>query len=181
MPKKFGRQTRRLKGGDKKKLQETRNAVNKELAELIEKQKKATERGDSTATLQAMIRDLQAKKKYLNRSETRVAEREAKKAATNPEDWFLTQRQYWLKSKYGLSLEDYNNKLKEQDHKCAICRCDETDAFKGLLFVDHCHTSGKVRGLLCHHCNTALGKFRDSKEILSSAIDYVDKYNGTAD
>jgi hypothetical protein len=77
MPKKFGRQTRRLKGGDKKKLQEKRNAVNKELAELIEKQKKATEEGDPTATLQAMIRDLQAKKKYLNRSETRVAERKA--------------------------------------------------------------------------------------------------------
>ena len=81
MPKKFGRQTRRLKGGDIKKLKEKRNAVNKELAELIEKQKKATEEGDPTATLQAMIRDLQAKKKYLNRSETRVAEREAKKAA----------------------------------------------------------------------------------------------------
>jgi len=83
MPKKFGRQTRRLKGGDIKKLKEKRNAVNKELAELIEKQKKATEEGDPTATLQAMIRDLQAKKKYINRSETRVAERKAAKEEAN--------------------------------------------------------------------------------------------------
>jgi len=105
---------------------------------------------------------------------------QAKKASMSSEDWFLTQRRYWLKAEYGLSLEDHNNKVKEQDHKCAICKCDETEAFKGLLFVDHCHTTGKVRGLLCHHCNTALGKFRDSKEILSSAIDYVEKYNGTA-
>jgi hypothetical protein len=111
--------------------------------------------------------------------ECKKAKHQAKKASMSDEDWFLTQRKYWLKSEYGLTLEDYNNKVKEQDHKCAICKCDETDAFKGLLFVDHCHTTGTVRGLLCHHCNTALGKFRDSKEILTSAIDYVEKYNGT--
>ena len=109
--------------------------------------------------------------------ECKKAKHEAKKASMSSEDWFLIQRQYWLKSQYGLSLQDYNDKLKEQNHKCAICKCDETEAFKCLLFVDHCHTSGKVRGLLCHHCNTALGKFKDSKEILSSAIDYVGKYN----
>jgi len=49
--------------------------------------------------------------------------------------------------------------------------------FKNLLYVDHCHSSGKVRGLLCHHCNTALGKFQDSVEVLSSAIDYLRKNN----
>lgn len=113
--------------------------------------------------------------------ECKKAKHEAKKASMSSEDWVLQTRKYWLKTEYGLSLEDYNNKVKEQDHKCAICRCDETDAFKGLLFVDHCHTSGKVRGLLCHHCNTALGKFKDSKEILSNAIAYVDKYNGSTD
>ncbi len=112
--------------------------------------------------------------------ECKKAKHQAKKASMSDEDWFLMQRRYWLKTEYGLSLEDYNNKVKEQDHKCAICKCDETDAFKGLLFVDHCHTTGNVRGLLCHHCNTALGKFKDSKEILTSALDYVEKYNGTA-
>lgn len=95
------------------------------------------------------------------------------------EEWKETQRQYWLKSQYGLSLNDYNNLLKQQKHQCAICETDEVDAFKGLLFVDHCHTSGKVRGLLCHHCNTALGKFKDSERILSKAIEYVRKNNGS--
>ena len=95
------------------------------------------------------------------------------------QEWYLTQRQYWLKSQYGLNLSDYNDLIKEQNHKCAICETDEVDAFKGLLFVDHCHTSGKVRGLLCHHCNTALGKFKDSESILMKAIEYVRKNNGS--
>lgn len=107
--------------------------------------------------------------------------REQKKAMMSPEDWLLQNRKYWLKSQYGLSLEDYNKKLKEQNHKCEICGCDETEAFKCLLFVDHCHKTNKVRGLICHHCNTALGKFKDSTIILSKAINYLEKYNGTED
>ena len=105
--------------------------------------------------------------------------KDKQKNSMTSEEWYLTQRQYWLKSKYGLNLEDYNNLVKEQNHKCAICDTDEVDSFKGLLFVDHCHTTGKIRGLLCHHCNTALGKFKDSESILMKAIEYVRKSNGS--
>jgi hypothetical protein len=97
-----------------------------------------------------------------------------KKASMSPDDWLLLNRKYWLKSQYNLSLADYNEKLVAQNHKCAICACDETEAYKSLLFVDHCHTTKKIRGLLCHHCNTALGKFRDSPEILAKAIQYLE-------
>lgn len=97
-----------------------------------------------------------------------------KKSSMSNDDWMLLNRKYWLKSQYNLSLTDYNKKLLEQNHKCAICDCDETEAFKGLLFVDHCHTTKKIRGLLCHHCNTALGKFRDSPKILAKAIQYLE-------
>jgi hypothetical protein len=100
------------------------------------------------------------------------------KNSMTSEEWYLTQRQYWLKSQYGLNLDDYNKLVKEQNHKCAICQIDEVDSFKGLLFVDHCHTTGKIRGLLCHHCNTALGKFKDSESILMKAVEYVRKSNG---
>ncbi len=105
--------------------------------------------------------------------------KDKQKNSMTSEEWYLTQRQYWLKSQYGLNLEDYNNLVKEQNHKCAICGTDEVDSFKGLLFVDHCHTTGKIRGLLCHHCNTALGKFKDSESILMKAIEYVRKSNGS--
>ena len=84
MPGKKGQHTRRLKGGDNKKLQERRNAVNKELAVLRERERKAIENGNSTYSMNSIKRDIQdlmSKKKYLNRSETRVAERAAKKAA----------------------------------------------------------------------------------------------------
>jgi hypothetical protein len=97
-----------------------------------------------------------------------------KKASMSNDDWMLLNRKYWLKSQYNLSLAGYNEKLVAQNHKCAICACDETEAFKSLLFVDHCHTTKKIRGLLCHHCNTALGKFRDSSEILAKAIQYLE-------
>ena len=102
--------------------------------------------------------------------------REDKKASMSSGDWLLQNRKYWLKTQYGLTLDDYNNKVIEQDHKCAICFKDETKVFKGLLFVDHCHTTGKIRGLLCSNCNTALGKFEDSQNTLMNAVQYLEKH-----
>lgn len=76
-------------------------------------------------------------------------------------------------SVYGLSEEDYLKLLTDQNHKCAICGKDETVVPKKRLFVDHCHESGKVRGLLCHHCNAALGHMYDSTKNLLKAVDYL--------
>ena len=82
-----------------------------------------------------------------------------------------------LEREYGLSQEDYRNLLVEHDNKCAIC-----DKIGGVglekLVIDHCHKSGKVRGLLCRLCNTSLGGFQDSPHILNKAIQYVEKQNG---
>jgi len=63
--------------------------------------------------------------------------------------------------------------LKEQGGGCAIC--GETKPLKGknYLCVDHCHETGEVRGILCHACNTGLGKFKDSPELLHTAINYL--------
>lgn len=72
--------------------------------------------------------------------------RAEKKQNTPPEEWALLNKKYYLKSAYGITLEDYNNKLKEQNHKCAICFADEVDVFNQTLYVDHCHTTNKVRG-----------------------------------
>lgn len=85
-------------------------------------------------------------------------------------------KQYHLKTKYNLTLEDYNAKLIEQHHKCAICGIDEKETPKGKLFVDHCHSTNKIRGLLCNNCNTGIGFLKDSITTLSKAITYLDKY-----
>jgi hypothetical protein len=85
-------------------------------------------------------------------------------------------KEYHLKTKYNLTKEDYNKKLIEQNHKCDICGVDEKDAARGKLLVDHCHTTGVIRGLLCNNCNTGIGFLKDSIPTLSKAITYLDKH-----
>ena len=79
-----------------------------------------------------------------------------------------------LKKKYGITLDDYNLMYKEQKGVCAICDLEELSGKR--LAVDHCHETGKVRGLLCFACNTSLGKFNDSISTLESAINYLKNY-----
>ena len=69
---------------------------------------------------------------------------------------------------------DYFNKLFEtQKGKCAICGIHQLK-LKRALSIDHCHKTGKVRGLLCSKCNTGIGMLQDNTEFLKNAIDYLD-------
>jgi Autographiviridae endonuclease VII len=72
---------------------------------------------------------------------------------------------------YGITISDYNKIFDEQSGCCAICVKHQSE-FKKILCVDHNHQTGKVRGLLCHKCNTALGLFQDNPEILELAAEY---------
>lgn len=72
----------------------------------------------------------------------------------------------------GITIDDYNNMFDEQEGKCAICKIHQK-YLKNTLNVDHCHTTGKVRGLLCSKCNHGLGHFKDSVFILENAILYI--------
>jgi len=80
-----------------------------------------------------------------------------------------------LKQSYGITLEQYESMLRAQNHKCAICEKDETEVHLNRLFVDHCHTTGIVRGLLCHPCNAAIGFLKDSVNIALKAATYLTK------
>lgn len=80
-----------------------------------------------------------------------------------------TLRKSRLKTWYGLTEEDYSNLLAKQDGVCAICKNESLMS----LSVDHNHTTGKVRGLLCGMCNTGLGYFRDNAESLKNAALYL--------
>jgi len=83
-----------------------------------------------------------------------------------------------LKKMYGLDLATHESMRKQQMFSCLICNDHEDNSPRGL-FVDHCHTTGKVRGLLCHHCNAMLGLAKDNKETLEKAIKYLDAYTST--
>jgi hypothetical protein len=68
--------------------------------------------------------------------------------------------------------------LSDQGGVCAVCGADNPQKGGQDWAVDHCHASGKVRGILCHPCNVALGLFRDNSHTLAQAIHYLEKHNG---
>lgn len=78
--------------------------------------------------------------------------------------------------------DDYLALLITQNNLCAICKQPEsvinasTNTKPKRLAIDHCHKTGKIRGLLCHKCNVSLGSFNDSIETLQSAIDYLKQH-----
>lgn len=83
-----------------------------------------------------------------------------------------------LQNKYGISYDEYMSMHKDQGGKCLICNEKEkskdhrTNEVR-MLAVDHCHSSGKVRGLLCSQCNTGLGLFKDDISLLKKAAVYL--------
>lgn len=87
----------------------------------------------------------------------------------------------YLKRTYGISLENYNELLIEQNCRCAICSKElDVDSWGGdSPVVDHCHTYGHVRGILCNECNRGLGYFRDNINALAQAISYLTKEDQT--
>jgi len=81
-------------------------------------------------------------------------------------------RSYSLKNLYGLSIEEFNEMKYMQGNSCKICKTHENN-LKRKLFVDHCHETEKVRGLLCQSCNTMIGNAKDNILVLQSAINYL--------
>jgi hypothetical protein len=95
----------------------------------------------------------------------------------------IANRDYYLdanlRKNYGVTLEWYRAKLSEQNNVCAICKQPETAVIKGKVIsmpVDHDHKTGKARGLLCTKCNRGLGLFRDDKQFLAFAIEYLSSH-----
>lgn len=96
-----------------------------------------------------------------------------------------TVRAQQLMKKYGLTYEQHQEMFRAQGGACSICGTLFDVAFVGhakgksnKAHVDHDHVSGKVRGLLCTQCNTALGLFKDNSANLAKAIVYLEKHNG---
>ena len=81
---------------------------------------------------------------------------------------------YFLNYRYGITVEDYDQMLADQDGRCAICGTDEPGSGNVKWAVDHCHDSLKVRGLLCTTCNTGLGYFKDDPQRLRAAAEYLE-------
>lgn len=76
-----------------------------------------------------------------------------------------------LQKDYGITLEEYDRMLEGQDSRCAICRREPGPHRQ--FSVDHDHSTGRIRGILCHVCNTAIGLLGDSRCLALAAADYL--------
>lgn len=137
-----------------------------------------------------------------NNNRPEFNERQKLKREANPEKYALENKERYQKEleKYGadylndlnkasirgLSIEQYHQMFIDQKDLCAICNQPESriykykDESKGIkiakLCLDHSHKTGKVRELLCHDCNSGLGKFADDIQRLYAAIDYLKRH-----
>ena len=90
----------------------------------------------------------------------------------NPEQSRASITNATLRLKYGITLSDYEFMLASQEGGCKVCGLAPT---KHRLHVDHCHATGKVRGLLCQPCNVSIGKMRESPELLRALATYIEE------
>ena len=86
-----------------------------------------------------------------------------------------TKATYKFRFNPDITSEDYFLREAEQNNKCAICQSTATDSRR--LCLDHCHSTGKLRGLLCDKCNRILGQWNDNIDLFKSAITYLRKYS----
>jgi hypothetical protein len=104
------------------------------------------------------------------------AYRKKRRAAQTSEERYIDSRKSSLKTMHDLTVEQYDLMLSSQNEKCAICGSKDSGrkgrtAFK--MYVDHCHETGRIRGLLCSSCNLGLGKFKDDPDRLMVAAAYL--------
>ena len=104
--------------------------------------------------------DSKARKKYYRENETSKDKRLER----------LRKHRY---KNYGITQKDYDELFKKQNNSCAICSSKDTRSPSKYFSVDHCHITGKVRGLLCNQCNRGLGFLGDTKESLYKAYMYL--------
>jgi Recombination endonuclease VII len=108
----------------------------------------------------------------------RVAETVREWAERNPERYAAIRQRaslkHRLRTKYGMSVDDYDAMLAKQGGCCAVCRTDDPGGTT-IWCVDHDHETGEVRGLLCRACNIALGAVRDRIDTLRAMIAYLQK------
>lgn len=111
--------------------------------------------------------------------------RQSKESAQRAQEKYRATDKFKLISKnsrykrlYGISLDEYNEMLQNQNYVCKICHCPDiaisahNNEIKNLA-VDHCHSTGRVRGLLCDRCNHLLGLAQDSEMLLQKAMEYL--------
>ena len=119
------------------------------------------------------------RKAYREKNKEVIAASQKRYREKNKEALVAYNKRYHILSKYGLTLEERNKMQVEQGNACKICLREFNDEIG--CCVDHCHTSGKIRGLLCQSCNKGLGHFRDNTLDLARALEYLEDAEDSED
>ena len=110
--------------------------------------------------------------RYLKKNRGVIAQRTREWRENNPQKLKELRPHWHRKTLYGITREEYEKKMIDQDGKCAICsHLPKKDQKK--LCVDHCHSTGLFRGLLCQSCNRGIGLIGENKATLIKAIEYL--------
>ena len=109
---------------------------------------------------------------YKNECKDCVKQRSAKQ----PYDAAYFRNHHLIKT-YGITQDEYEQMLKNQNHSCAICGINEKYVSNKRFHVDHDHDTGEIRGLLCSKCNQAIGLLQDSSDFCNSAAEYLKGFN----
>lgn len=96
-------------------------------------------------------------------------------AKANPVQANKHRKKIKLKYRYGLCYDEYKKQLELQDNKCPICKVSFAELSINNVHLDHCHTTGNIRGILCFKCNRGLGFFDDDTERMKLAATYLEQ------
>lgn len=115
-------------------------------------------------------------KKWRKNNPEKVREQRKQQIKNNPYHFYFKK----IKIDHGITKEEYWTLFYNQNKCCSICKNrgrEGKESGRKYLFVDHDHITGRIRGLLCHHCNSAIGFARDNTDTLKNAIIYLEKNN----
>jgi hypothetical protein len=115
-------------------------------------------------------------REYAAANREHIRQRNAEWRKNNPDRVALHRLRGHFKKSYGLTIEERDAMLLAQGNVCACCGSPEPKHKYGWV-IDHCHTTGKVRGILCQPCNLTLGKVDDSIDHLKRLISYLEKHS----
>jgi hypothetical protein len=120
----------------------------------------------------------ESRKAYRAQSHCRELEKARLRAPAGRRSRQKAKWRHWLKSQYGITPERYDEMIRASQGRCYVCAA-ACPSVKSLA-VDHCHDTGRVRGLLCWNCNRGIGTFQDSPELLRIAADYLERQHHIA-
>lgn len=118
---------------------------------------------------------LEYNKKYFQNNKEKIRDGSRRYYEANKQKIIKRSKARRYRVDFGISIEDFEKRLALQQNRCLGCGKEFTE--KGDACLDHNHTSGKIRGILCRNCNLAVGGAKDSIEIIKKVINYIIKYN----